>query len=68
MPAQSKEKSGRTRLLRGKDLPMTADAILKDFSHYFGRMLGRRTVRPDSPFSRWSSRTAAVFRIYRSSF
>ena len=50
MPAQSKEKSGRTRLLRGKDLPMTADAILKDFSHYFGRMLGRRTVRPDSPF------------------
>ena len=50
MPAQSKEKSGRTELLRGEDLPMTADAILKDFSHYFGRMLGRRTVRPDSPF------------------
>jgi len=50
MPAQSKENPGRTRLLRGKDLPMTADAILKDFSHYFGRMLGRRTVRPDSPF------------------
>ena len=50
MSAQSKEKSGRTKLLRGKDLPMTADAILKDFSHYFGRMLGRRTVRPDSPF------------------
>jgi starch phosphorylase len=50
MSAQSEEKSGRTELLRGKDLPMTADAILKDFSHYFGRMLGRRTVRPDSPF------------------
>ena len=50
MSAQSEEKSGRTKLLRGKDLPMTADAILKDFSHYFGRMLGRRTVRPDSPF------------------
>ena len=50
MAAQSEEKSGRTELLRGKDLPMTADAILKDVSHYFGRMLGRRTVRPDSPF------------------
>ena len=50
MPARSKEKSARTELLRGEDLPMTADAILKDFSHYFGRMLGRRTVRPDSPF------------------
>ena len=50
MSAQSEEKSKRTELLRGKDLPMTADAILKDVSHYFGRMLGRRTVRPDSPF------------------
>lgn len=50
MAAQSEEKSGPTKLLRGKDLPMTADAILKDFSHYFGRMLGRRTVRPNSPF------------------
>ncbi len=50
MSAKSKEKTGRNELLRGKDLPMTADAILKDFSHYFGRMLGRRTVRPDSPF------------------
>ena len=50
MTAQSKEESGRTRLPRGKDLPMTADAILKDVSHYFGRLLGRRTVRSDSPF------------------
>ncbi len=50
MPAQSKENSGPVELLRGKDLPMTADAILKDISHYFGRMLGRRTVRADSPF------------------
>jgi starch phosphorylase len=29
---------------------MTADAILKDFTHYFGRMLGRRTIRTASPF------------------
>jgi starch phosphorylase len=29
---------------------MTADAILSDFTHYFGRMLGRRTIKVDSPF------------------
>ncbi|MCK5325882.1 MAG: glycogen/starch/alpha-glucan family phosphorylase, partial [Woeseiaceae bacterium] len=29
---------------------MTADAILKDFTHYFSRMLGRRTIRTESPF------------------
>ena len=29
---------------------MTADAILKDFTHYFGRMLGRRTIQTRSPF------------------
>ncbi|NIV18725.1 MAG: glycogen/starch/alpha-glucan family phosphorylase [Woeseiaceae bacterium] len=29
---------------------MTSDAILKDFTHYFGRMLGRRTIRTKSPF------------------
>jgi len=50
MSAQSDENSGARVLMRSKDLPMTADAILKDFSHYFGCMLGRRTIRPDSPF------------------
>jgi len=29
---------------------MTADAILSDFTHYFGRLLGRRTIKVDSPF------------------
>ena len=29
---------------------MTADAILSDFTHYFGRMLGRRTIKGGSPF------------------
>ena len=29
---------------------MTADAILDDFTHYFGRMLGRRTIHTKSPF------------------
>jgi starch phosphorylase len=41
---------GEIELLQAPSLPMTADAILKDFTHYFGRMLGRRTVRTKSPF------------------
>ena len=52
MPARS-DKSvgiGDIELLQSPDLPMTADAILKDFTHYFGRMLGRRTIRTKSPF------------------
>jgi starch phosphorylase len=42
--------SGDIELLQSPALPMTADAILKDFTHYFGRMLGRRTIRTQSPF------------------
>lgn len=41
---------GDTELLQAPELPMTADAILEDFTHYFGRMLGRRTITEDSPF------------------
>jgi len=41
---------GDIELLEAPDLPMTADAILKDFTHYFGRMLGRRTISVNSPF------------------
>jgi len=41
---------GKIELLQAPSLPMTSDAILKDFTHYFGRMLGRRTVRTQSPF------------------
>jgi starch phosphorylase len=37
-------------LLQGPALPMTADAILHDFTHYFGRMLGRRTIQTRTPF------------------
>ncbi|MCP4299660.1 MAG: glycogen/starch/alpha-glucan phosphorylase, partial [Gammaproteobacteria bacterium] len=29
---------------------MTADAMLEDFTHYFGRLLGRRTISASSPF------------------
>ena len=41
---------GDIELLQSPDLPMSADAILHDFTHYFGRMLGRRTIRTRSPF------------------
>jgi len=52
MPARSETSTGigDIELLQAPDLPMTADAILKDFTHYFGRMLGRRTIRAKSPF------------------
>lgn len=38
------------QVLRAPPLAMDADALLEDFLHYFGRLLGRRTVRPRSPF------------------
>ncbi len=41
---------GDIELLQAPTRPMTADAILEDFTHYFGRMLGRRTIRTRSPF------------------
>ena len=41
---------GDIELLQAPDLPMTADAILEDFTHYFGRLLGRRTISASSPF------------------
>ncbi len=41
---------GDIELLQTPSLPMTADAMLEDFTHYFGRMLGRQTIRTKSPF------------------
>ena len=41
---------GEVELLQAPELPMTSDAILSDLTHYFGRMLGRRTIRTASPF------------------
>ncbi|MGH8223150.1 MAG: glycogen/starch/alpha-glucan phosphorylase, partial [Woeseiaceae bacterium] len=41
---------GDIELLETPALPMTADAILADFTRYFGRTLGRRTIRTRSPF------------------
>jgi starch phosphorylase len=37
-------------LMQAPRLPMTADAMLEDFTHYFGRMLGRQTISTRSPF------------------
>jgi len=52
MAAKTKTQSGvgDIELLQAPNLPMTADAILHDFTHYFGRMLGRRTIQTRSPF------------------
>ena len=41
---------GKVELLQAPELPMTSEAILSDLTHYFGRMLGRRTIRTASPF------------------
>ena len=41
---------GDIELLQAPPLNMTADAILADFTHYFGRMLGRRRINSGSPF------------------
>jgi starch phosphorylase len=50
MSAKPENSTGDRELLQTSELPMTADAILHDFTHYFGRMLGRRTIQVDSPF------------------
>ena len=52
MGARKKPESGigDLELLQSAQLEMTAEAILEDFTHYFGRMLGRRTIRTRSPF------------------
>ncbi|MCG8369028.1 MAG: glycogen/starch/alpha-glucan phosphorylase [Proteobacteria bacterium] len=50
MSAKPENSTGDRELLQTSELPMTADAILSDFTHYFGRLLGRRTIQNDSPF------------------
>lgn len=44
------ESVGDIRILTTPSSPMDADGILRDFTNYFGRTLGRRTIRPGSPF------------------
>jgi hypothetical protein len=50
MSSKTDKLNGDRELLQTSELPMTADAILSDFTHYFGRLLGRRTIQIDSPF------------------
>jgi starch phosphorylase len=50
MSSKPDKLNGDRELLQTSELPMTADAILSDFTHYFGRLLGRRTIQIDSPF------------------
>ncbi len=42
--------AGHIELLQAPSLEMNADALLEDFTHYFGRTLGRRTIRKDQPY------------------
>ncbi len=44
------DSNGDVELLRVPTLPMTADAIYEDFTHYFSCTYGRRTVRVRQPF------------------
>ncbi len=41
---------GKLEFLQKSHLAMDADALLSDLSHYYTRMLGRRTLRTDTPF------------------
>lgn len=47
-------KSGRSadhiELLQTPALEMSADALLRDLTHHFGRTLGRRTIRKQQPY------------------
>ena len=68
---------GDIELLQAPPLEMTADALLHDFTHYFGRTLGRRTIRKYLPFvyqalvyairdrlmERWNRTNVAIERI-----
>lgn len=49
-PADETSGNGDIDLLQAPDLPITADAMFSDITHYFLRTLGRRTVRPREPF------------------
>ncbi len=42
--------AGYLELLNPSSLDMTTDGLFRDLTHYFGRTLGRRTIRRYSPF------------------
>lgn len=63
MLVKSDDDREEIKLTQGPPLEMSADALLADFTHYFGRNLGRRTVHTDSPFLYQSLVYAARDRI-----
>ncbi|MDX1461203.1 MAG: glycogen/starch/alpha-glucan phosphorylase, partial [Xanthomonadales bacterium] len=42
--------NGALELLQGEALGLDAESLLADLTHYYSRMLGRRTVRTDTPY------------------
>ena len=51
MVASNKGSSvGEIKILTAPSLGMDADSILADFTHYFGRTFGRRTITPGHAF------------------
>ena len=42
--------AGHIELLHTPALEMSADALLRDLTHHFGRTLGRRTLRKQQPY------------------
>ena len=55
--------NGHSELLQAPALAMTSDAILEDFTHYHGRLLGRRTIQIDQPIVYQSLTYAARDRL-----
>jgi starch phosphorylase len=47
---ESRQPGHELELLQVSSLGLDADAILADFTHYFTRMLGRRTLNTERPF------------------
>ncbi len=46
----NEERTGSLEFLQKTRLGMDAESILADLSHYYTRLLGRRTLRTDTPF------------------
>jgi starch phosphorylase len=50
VPPRDTTGNGDIELLQAPALPMTAEAMFSDFTHYFRRTLGRRTIHTRQPF------------------
>ena len=50
MTVKPERRAADIDILQAPELPMTSDALLRDFTHYFGHTLGRHRLRTDSPY------------------